>query len=86
MACGRPVLMAVEGDAADLIRRAGAGVTCRSGDAKDLAGAVRRLHAMSRQAREEMGRAGREVFLASYSRGVLLDRYEAILKALACGS
>ncbi len=83
MACGRPVLMAVEGDAADLIKAAGAGVTCRAGDAKDLAAAVRRLRAMSRAALENMGRAGREAFVKSYSRGVLLDRYEVILSKIA---
>ncbi len=83
MACGRPVLMAVEGDAADLIRTAGAGVTCRAGDAKDLAETVRRLSTMSRAALENMGRAGREAFVKSYSRGVLLDRYEVILSRIA---
>jgi glycosyltransferase involved in cell wall biosynthesis len=82
MACGRPVLMAVEGDAADVIRTAGAGVTCRSGDAKDLAETVRQLRAMDRAELEKMGRAGREAFLASFSQGVLLDRYEAILSGL----
>ena len=83
MACGRPVLTAVEGDAADLIRDTGAGVTCRAGDAKDLAKSVSRLRAMPRTALEEMGRAGRAAFLTSYSRSVLLDRYEAILSELA---
>ncbi len=82
MACGRPALMAVEGDAADLIRTAGAGVTCRSGDAKDLAETVRQLRTMDRAELEKMGRAGREAFLASFSRGVLLDRYEAILSGI----
>ncbi len=85
MACGRPVLMAVEGDAADLIRSTGAGVTCRSGDGKDLALAVRRLHSMPRAALDAMGRAGRESFLASYSRSVLLDRYQTILRELSRG-
>jgi glycosyltransferase involved in cell wall biosynthesis len=85
MACGRPVLMGVEGDAADLIRSAGAGVTCRAADAKDLAETVRRLFAMPQKALEGMGRSGREAFLASYSRGVLLDRYEAILSGMARG-
>jgi len=89
MACGRPMLMAVEGDAADLIQAAGAGVTCRAGDAKDLAEAVRRLRGMPRTALEDMGRAGRAAFLASYSRRILLDRYESILLGMtrgpACG-
>jgi glycosyltransferase involved in cell wall biosynthesis len=85
MACGRPVLMAVEGDAADLIRGAGAGVSCRAGDAKELAETIRSLRAIPRAELEEMGRAGRKAFLASYSRGVLLDRYEAVLATIARG-
>jgi len=83
MACGRPVLMAVEGDAAGLIRTTGAGVTCRSGDAKDLAETVRRLRAMPRTALDAMAQAGRSAFLAQFSRAVLLDRYEAILDNIA---
>jgi glycosyltransferase involved in cell wall biosynthesis len=83
MACGRPVLMAVEGDAADLIRTTGAGVTCRAGNAKDLAAAVRRLRGLPPNLLENMGSAGREAFLASYSRAILLDRYEAILTEIA---
>ncbi len=85
MACGRPVLMAVEGDAADLIRETGAGVICRAGDGKELAETVRQLCAMDRAELEKMGRAGREAFLASYSRSVLLDGYEAILSRLVLG-
>ncbi len=83
MACGRPVLMAVGGDAADLIRTTGAGVICRPGDGKELADAVRRLRDMSSEAREQMGRAGREAFLTSYSRSVLLDHYEKLLVEVA---
>ncbi len=83
MACGRPVLMALEGDAADLIRGAGAGVTCRAGDAKALAETIRSLRSMPRAELEKMGHAGREAFLKSYSRSVLLDRYEVILTAIA---
>ena len=85
MACGRPLLMAVEGDAADLVRSTGAGVISPSENGKELAEAVRRLRAMPSEERENMGRVGREVFLASYSRRVLLDRYEAILTGLARG-
>jgi len=75
--------MAVEGDAAGLIRTTGAGVTCRSGDAKDLAETVRRLRAMPRTALDAMAQAGRSAFLAQFSRAVLLDRYEAILDNIA---
>ncbi len=83
MACARPVLMAIAGDAADLIERTDAGITCQPGDGKALAEAVRRLYTMSPEARERMGRAGREAFLTSYSRGVLMDRYEKLLVEMA---
>jgi glycosyltransferase involved in cell wall biosynthesis len=83
MACGRPILMAVEGDAADLITEAGAGVVCPSDDPLGLAAAVRRLWGMSASEREAMGAAGRQWFLQQFSRAVLLDRYEELLRALS---
>ena len=52
LAAGRPVLMAVAGDAADLVTRADAGVTCPPDDPISLAAAVKFLpQARSRNAR-----------------------------------
>lgn len=83
MACGRPVLCAVEGDCADVVREAGAGVLCPPEDPEALAEAVRSLYAMSSERREAMGRSGRETFLRRFSRRVLVDRYEALLSQVA---
>ncbi|MCL0086442.1 glycosyltransferase family 4 protein [Thermodesulfovibrionales bacterium] len=80
MACGRPILMAVAGDAADVVRDAGAGLTCAPQAPKALAGAVRTLYAMPAAERERMGEAGREAFLNHYTRRVLMDRYEALFR------
>ncbi len=85
MACGRPILMAVEGDAADLVTAAGAGIACSSEDPGSLADAVRRLFGMSPGERAAMGASGREWFVKHYSRAVLLDRYEALLQEIAGG-
>ena len=49
MACGRPILAAVKGDAAELVQSAGAGLACQPEHPQALAAAVRSLHAMSRQ-------------------------------------
>lgn len=46
MAASRPILMGVKGDAADLVRQAGAGVCFESEDPQDLARAIRNLVAM----------------------------------------
>lgn len=80
MACGRPILMAVAGDAADVVRDASAGLTCAPQDPKALADAVRILYATSVDERKRMGQAGREAFLNHYTRRVLMDRYEILFR------
>ena len=55
LALGRPVLMAVAGDAAELVARSGGGVTCPPENPAALAAAVKQLWAMGRRQREEMG-------------------------------
>lgn len=79
LACGRPILCTVAGDAADVVRSAGAGVICPPEDPVALAQAVRDLYAMPQSQREAMGEAGRRSFLENYTRRVLVDRYEALL-------
>ena len=80
LACGRPILCAVAGDTADLVRSAGAGLTCAPQDSAALAQAVRALYAMSCEQREAMGDAGRRAFLENYTQSVLVNRYEALFK------
>ena len=55
---GRPILMGVQGDAADLVRAAGAGVVFEPENASALADAVRHLRAMGPEQRRELGRSG----------------------------
>lgn len=83
LACGRPILCTVPGDAADVVRSAGAGVICPPEDPVALAQAVRGLYAMPESQREAMGEAGRRAFLESYTRSVLVDRYEALFAQVA---
>lgn len=78
MACGRPILMAVAGDAAEVIRNAGAGLVCAPQDPKALANTVRTFYMMPAVERERMGQAGREAFLKHYTRHALMDQYEAL--------
>lgn len=76
LSAGRPVLMAVRGDSAELVRRARAGLTCEPGNAAKLAAAVGAFVALPLAQREAMGRAGRDYYAAelSLSRGV--DHFE----------
>ena len=59
LAFGRPVVMAVKGDAASIIERAKSGITCAPEDPEALADAVERLITMPREEQEKMGRSGR---------------------------
>jgi lipopolysaccharide/colanic/teichoic acid biosynthesis glycosyltransferase/glycosyltransferase involved in cell wall biosynthesis len=62
LAAGKPILMGVAGDAADLISRAGAGVVVPPGNARALADAALRLAALPREALAAMGAAGRAFY------------------------
>ncbi len=70
LACGRPVVGSVPGDAARLVERSGAGLAVPPGDALALAGAIRRLHGLEPEAREAMGQAGRRYYLDHMSAAV----------------
>ena len=62
MACARPILMAVRGDAADLVSRSQAGLVCEPDDPQAMAQCIRRLILMPQAQRESMGLAGREFY------------------------
>lgn len=81
MAVGRPVIMAVAGEASDVVRRAGAGIVCRPGDPASIAGAVRRLADTPAHEREEMGRSGKKFYDERFGFSTGVGRVEAVLGA-----
>jgi glycosyltransferase involved in cell wall biosynthesis len=83
LACGRPIITCTAGDAAEVVREAGAGLVCPPEDPDALAQAVRELAAMPLEQREALGQAGRQAFLQKYTRAVLMDKYETLLKEVA---
>ena len=83
LACGRPIICAVRGDAADTVQSAHAGLVCTPEDAQALADAVHTLYNMPPDRREAMGNSGRATFLAQYTRSSLVARYEELLAAVA---
>ena len=85
LACGRPIICAVRGDAAETVQAAQAGLVCTPEDAESLAHAVRTLYNMPPERREAMGNLGRATFLAKYTRTSLVARYEELLTAVANG-
>jgi len=83
LACGRPILMAVGGDAANLIEDTGAGLTCRQQDPRAMADAILRLKGMPLEERTQMGNCGRRAFEERFRRRVLVDQYEHLFLSLS---
>ncbi|KIU03603.1 sugar transferase [Frigoribacterium sp. MEB024] len=81
---GRPVVMAVHGDAAELVRRAGAGPVVPPSDPGRLADALRDLARLDLHERELLGAAGRRFYDAELSLRRGVDRFESILERAAC--
>lgn len=78
---GKPVLMAVEGDASELVIEAGAGLVARPEDAHSIASAVLEMADMAPERRAEMGENGRRFYASRLSFAHALDELERVLKA-----
>ena len=83
LASGRPIVAAVEGDAAAVVRDVQAGIVCPPEDPEAIARALVTLDEMSVAARERLGRNGRETFLRSYARRQLIPLYENLFFRVA---
>jgi colanic acid biosynthesis glycosyl transferase WcaI len=86
LAVGKPILGSLDGEGAAIIREAGAGLCGPAEDAEALAAHVLALRALDASARVEMGRRGREYFLAQFRADMLLDRLEGWFMQLASKS
>jgi glycosyltransferase involved in cell wall biosynthesis len=76
MACARPVVCAVAGDAADVVRRAGAGVVATPEDPRSVADAFRAIADLGSAERAAMGERARTAYveeLGSASGGSALE-------------
>ncbi|HJQ11886.1 MAG TPA: glycosyltransferase family 4 protein [Gemmatimonadaceae bacterium] len=83
MACGRPVLASLAGEAEAIVKSSGGGITVQPGDANAIARGILKLRAMSAAERAAMGKKGREYVLANYRRETLADRYLDVLYDVA---
>ena len=82
LAVGKPILAAVEGDAAEVVTAAGAGIVCPPDNPSELAAKVRLLHSLTELERERMGQNGRAAFLKNYTKNVLVDRFEELFSSI----
>ena len=72
LSCGKPVIYAGRGEAAELIQKENCGIVVEPGNAKELAAAMRKL-CDSRELAKEMGRNGRRLAEQSFSWDSLIE-------------
>jgi len=85
LACGRPIIAALDGEGARVIKEAGAGIVPGSGDPDTLARAVMAIYRMPETGRQAMGLRGRRYFEQHFERQALLTQLEGWMLALARG-
>jgi glycosyltransferase involved in cell wall biosynthesis len=82
MACGRPIVASVRGEARTILERSGGALIVEPEDAAAIAAAIGKLKAQPELA-TQLGTAGREFVLKNYNRSVLARRYLAVLEDVA---
>ena len=80
LACGRPVVAALDGEGARIVEEAGAGVVCPAEDAAGLAAAILNLYDRPHAERETMGRRARSYFETHFEREALLTQLEGWMR------
>jgi colanic acid biosynthesis glycosyl transferase WcaI len=82
LACGRPVVGALDGEGARIIEEAGAGLVVPAEDAEALAGAVLRLARTSAAERQAMEQRARAYFEEHFERERLIDHLQEWMGSL----
>jgi glycosyltransferase involved in cell wall biosynthesis len=85
LACGKPLIVALEGEGARIVAEAGAGWAVPPEDPRALADAVAAASQLAKPEREAMGNRGEAFFREHFEREKLLSRLEAELsEATGC--
>ena len=82
MACGRPIVAALDGEGGRLIRDSGAGLSSPAEDAEALAQSVLAMYRMPKEEREAMGLRGKAYCEENFEREMLIDRAEKWMREL----
>lgn len=80
---GKPIIMAVRGDAADLIRQAGAGILCEPDNPLEMMSAIKVLYNMPEVERREMGEAGNRYYMEQLSFNQGVQQFERMITSLS---
>ena len=89
LAAGRPIVAALDGEGAQVIKESGAGIVCAPEDPASLAAAVRGLRSLPESERDAMGERGRAHYARYFDPATLAqrlkDRFVALVEGQANG-
>jgi glycosyltransferase involved in cell wall biosynthesis len=83
LACGKPVIAALDGAGADVVKESGSGLVCPPDDSSKLAKAVLEMYRMAEKKRERMGKDGRKYFESFFEGKMLTNKLETWMKEVA---
>ena len=82
LACAKPIIAALDGEGARIVKEADAGLTCPAENPEALAEAVLEMYRMPQSERQVMGTRGRTYFNSHFEHKMLLDRLEIWMEEL----
>ena len=82
LACGKPIIAAIDGEAANVIADSKSGLSCGSNDPQKLAEIVIQLYQMNEDDRIRMGRNGFEYYEKHFKSDLLLNKLINIFRDL----
>lgn len=85
LVAGVPIMAMLNGEGAEVVRTAGAGMTCASGDHAALANCVLELSRMTQEERVSMGGNAKALSAREFDRDTLIGRLENWLKSMSYG-
>ena len=77
LACAKPIIAALDGEGAEVVKESGAGLACPAEHPDALSKTVLKMYGMPEKDRQLMGMNGRIYFEKNFERNMLLDRLES---------
>lgn len=82
LACGRPIIAALDGEGGQVVVESGAGFASPPEDSEALAESILTIYRMPKEQREAMGKRGKEYCEKNFEREMLIDRLEGWMREL----
>lgn len=83
LSVGKPILIGVEGDAANLVLNARAGLKCEPGNPRSIAETVEKFQSMPQAELDAMGENGRRFYQQELSLKIGTKRFEAVFESIS---